>query len=235
MHIAASFPGMGQPLAHFAETIPAPLPPARRNATRTTELRLLIADEIIAGRLAPGTPLEEVEIAKRYGVSRTPVREALRELAASGLVEARPHRSALVARPSEERLRSMVAVMAELEAMAAGLCAQAMGAAVRLELDHLHAEMAETVRAGDCARYDELDSRFHAAVATGSHNSYLAELLASTRARLQPFRQRERGGDLGRLALGHQGHARILEAILRGDRATAQSAMRAHILGIDPG
>lgn len=228
---AARFPSMGQPVVNFAESSPAPLPPAARGATRTAELRLLIADEIIAGRLAPGTPLEEVEIAKRYGVSRTPVREALRELAASGLVEARPHRSALVARPSEERLRSMLTVMAELEAMAAGLCAQAMGASVRVELEHLHAEMAETVRAGNLPRYDQLDARFHAAVATGSHNAYLAELLASTRARLQPFRQRARAGDLGRLAAGHQGHARVLEAILRGDRGAAQAAMRTHILG----
>jgi len=225
---------MGHPVANLVELPSVPLRPVRRTATRTAELRLLIADEIVAGRLAPGTPLEEVEIAKRYGVSRTPVREALRELAASGLVEARPHRSALVARPSEERLRSMLAVRAELEAMAAGLCATAIGAAGRAELENLHAEMADAMRAGDCARYDELDSRFHAAIAAGSHNSYLAELLAGTRARLQPFRRMERRGtlDLGRIAESYRGHAVVLEAILRADGAAAEAAMRAHILGI---
>src|SRR3954447_3149414 len=72
--------------------------------TRAEELRLQLADEIVQGALRPGAPLDETEIAKRFNVSRTPVREALRQLAASGLIEARAHRRAVVARPSLERL-----------------------------------------------------------------------------------------------------------------------------------
>ena len=72
--------------------------------TRAEELRLQLADEIVRGTLPPGAALDETDIARRFKVSRTPVREALRQLAASGLVDARAHRSAVVARPSLDRL-----------------------------------------------------------------------------------------------------------------------------------
>src|SRR5260370_2527674 len=71
--------------------------------TRAEELRLQLADEIVRGALPPGAALDETDIAKRFNVSRTPVREALRQLAASGLVDARAHRGARVPRPSIER------------------------------------------------------------------------------------------------------------------------------------
>ena len=94
--------------------------------TRAEELRLQLADEIVRGALAPGAALDETDIAQRFNVSRTPVREALRQLAACGLVDARAHRGAVVARPSIERLTGMFEAMAELEAMCAGLAAERM-------------------------------------------------------------------------------------------------------------
>jgi DNA-binding GntR family transcriptional regulator len=200
----------------------------RKSATRTEELRLTLADEIVQGRLRPGTPLEEVEIARRFGVSRTPVREALRELAASGLVEARPHRSALVALPSLERLRGMFDVMAELEAICAGLAAVHMNSAERQGLQGLHESLADLVRRGDPQRYHEVNERFHGAIYAGSHNEYLAEITFATRARLSPFR-RAQFRTLGRLALSHAEHERVVTAILRGDKAAAEAAMRGHI------
>src|SRR5579862_3884364 len=66
--------------------------------TRADELRLQLADEIVRGVLAPGSSLDETELARRFTVSRTPVREALRQLAASGLIVSRPHRGSVVAR-----------------------------------------------------------------------------------------------------------------------------------------
>ncbi|MEP9350473.1 GntR family transcriptional regulator [Xanthobacter sp. KR7-225] len=201
---------------------------ARRAVTRTEELRLQIADDIVRGRLAPGTALEEVDIAKRYGVSRTPVREAIRDLAASGLVEARPHRSALVAQPSLDRLRGMFDVMAELEALCAGLCAVHMTPTERAHLQAIHAELADLTRRGDQAGYTVLNERFHTTLYAGAHNDYLTELTLATRARLQPFR-RAQFRNLGRLALSYTEHDRVVSAILRGDKAEAAAAMRAHI------
>src|SRR5450759_3188162 len=96
--------------------------------TRAEELRLQLADEIVRGALPPGAALDETDIAKRFNVSRTPVREALRQLAASGLVDARAHRGAVVARPSLDRLTGMFEAMAELEAICAGLAAERMPA-----------------------------------------------------------------------------------------------------------
>ena len=117
--------------------------------TRGEELRGQLADEIVQGRLAPGTPLEEMEIALRFNVSRTPVREALRELAASGLIELRAHQSALVALPSVERLRGMFDVLAELEALCAGLSAVHMSPRERAALETIHRDLGEAVRGGD--------------------------------------------------------------------------------------
>ncbi|OYW59707.1 MAG: GntR family transcriptional regulator [Azorhizobium sp. 32-67-21] len=227
----------------MTSAIPAPLAterPARprrrrgpaRNITRTEELRLQIADDIVRGRIAPGTALEEMEIAKRYGVSRTPVREVIRDLAASGLVETRPHRSALVAQPSLERLRGMFEVMAELEAMCAGLCALNMTSSERGQLQAIHADLAALTRQGDEANYTFLNERFHTFLYAGAHNDYLCEITLATRARLQPFR-RAQFRNLGRLALSYAEHDRVVTAILRASKGEAEAAMRAHILTVE--
>ncbi|MFT0861773.1 GntR family transcriptional regulator [Ancylobacter sp. G4_0304] len=205
--------------------------PARARQTRPTraeELRLQIAEDITRGLLPPGTTLDETALAARFGVSRTPVREAIRELAASGLVQTRPHRGAVVARPSVARLQHMFDVMAELEALCAGLCALHMTPAERHELSALHAGMGEFVRQGDFARYREANETFHTSIYSGSHNDYLEELTLGTRRRLSPFR-RAQFHALGRLSLSHAEHERVITAIQRGDRDSASSEMRSHI------
>jgi DNA-binding GntR family transcriptional regulator len=200
----------------------------RRARTRTEDLRLQLADEIVRGDLPPGTPLDETGIAQRFGVSRTPVREALRQLAASGLVEIRPHRGAVVARLSLDRLHEMFVAMAELEAVCAGLAAVSMTAAERRTLAEIHGLLRDLVRTGDPQRYHEINESFHAAIYFGSHNGYLADMTLSTRARLQPFR-RAQFRALGRLARSYAEHDRIVSAIERGDREGAAQAMRDHI------
>jgi DNA-binding GntR family transcriptional regulator len=205
---------------------------ARPGATRTEELRNLIANEIVWGRLAPGMPLEEVEIARRHGVSRTPVREAIRDLAATGLVETRAHRSAIVARPTSERLRAMFEVLAELEALCAARAAIHMTAGERAALEALHAALAELVQRGDPKRYHEMNERFHRFIYGGSHNTYLAEITAATRTRLSPFSHMQFRA-LGRLNLSHAEHGRVMAAILCRDPSLAAAEMRAHITTVE--
>ena len=200
--------------------------PVRR--TRTDDLRVQLADEIVRGIFAPGDALDESGLAARYGVSRTPVREALRQLSSSGLVEIRPHRGAIVTRPSEARLMEMFVVMAELESLCAGLAAEAMSLLERRELERLHRALGELVKSGDPTRYAEANERFHSAIYAGAHNGYLSELTLATRARLAPFR-RAQFSRIGRLALSFDEHDRVVEAILRGDRDLATRAMREHI------
>jgi DNA-binding GntR family transcriptional regulator len=196
--------------------------------TSVEEIRRVLAGRIIGGDLSPGTPLDETQLAAEFAVSRTPVREALRHLAASGLVDQKPHAKALVAQPDEAELAGMFEVMGYLEALCAGLCAVMMNATEREALDAFHQEMEGIVRAGDATSYAEANDAFHTAIYDGAHNPYLSEITRSTRQRLQPFR-RAQFGALGRLAQSHAEHGTIVEAILRGERAAAEAAMRRHI------
>jgi DNA-binding GntR family transcriptional regulator len=199
--------------------------------TLAEELRVQLADEIVRGVLAPGAALDETELAKRFRVSRTPVREAIRQLAASGLIEARAHRGAVVARPTEERVVGMFEAMAELEALCAGLAAERMTGAERRGLEATHDALRLLVHSGDPQRYHELNEAFHGVVYAGAHNAYLAEMTLTTRARVQPFR-RAQFRNLGRLAKSYAEHDSVVSAILRGDRDTASSAMRRHIMTV---
>lgn len=191
-------------------------------------IRIEIARRIVAGDFPPGMALDETGLAREFGVSRTPVREALRQLASSGLVEQRAHRSAIVTKPDAETLAGMFAVMGHLEGLCAGLCAVRMLPAERRMLEQFHDRMANMVRAGDTAAYAAANDAFHALIYDGAHNAYLAEITRATRQRVQPFR-RAQFEALGRLAASHAEHAAVVDAILRGAREVAEAAMRAHL------
>lgn len=199
-----------------------------RKRTSAEDIRQKLAQRIVAGELQPGTSLDETLLAGEYDVSRTPVREALRLLAASGLVDQRAHAKAIVAKPDEVDLRGMFDVMAELEALCAGRAALAMDARERDALDALHARMAGIVREGNARAYAEANDVFHSAIYEGAHNAYLCEITHSTRTRLHPFR-RAQFNAMGRLGKSHTEHGLIVDAILQGDRAAAEAAMRSHI------
>ncbi len=199
--------------------------------TLAEELRRQLADDIVTGRLLPGAPLDETEVARRFEVSRTPVREALRQLSASGLVDIRAHRGAVVARPTIEQLDSMFEAMAEFEALCAGLAAVRMTAVERQMLEALHGELRMLSHEGNPELFHERNEQFHNAIYDGTHNTYIAEVTRATRVRVQPFR-RAQFRNLGRLGKSHAEHDRVVNAILRGDRAEAATAMRDHILTV---
>lgn len=203
----------------------------RESTTRAEGLRLQLADEIVRGVRAPGSPLDEFEIARSFAVSRTPVREAIRLLAASGLVELRPHRAPLVARPHVEQLAGMFETMAELEGLCARYSAERMTPAERTALEAIHERLRQLIHSGDPQRYHEVNEAFHAAIYSGAHNDYLAEMTLATRTRVQPFR-RAQFRNMGRLAKSHVEHGRVVTAILCGDRDGAAAAMRTHIITV---
>lgn len=139
---------------------------ARENTkiTRAEKVRLLLVDEIVGGKLSPGMHLDEVEQAKRFGVSRTPVREAFRELAALGLVENRPHRGVIVASPPSEPVKDLAQAFAELLV----LCGELAGGAVLAGPD------------GD-------DDDFVGVIAAASGNAVLRDTVNGLWVRLRPF------------------------------------------------
>jgi len=197
--------------------------------TKAQQIHQAIADDIVHGRLMPGTPLDEVTIATSFGVSRTPIREAIRQLAAIGLVETQARCSAFVATLTASELDEMFAVMAEVEALCARWSAIAMTTAERRHLLALQTESERLVSAGRQEAYVEANNRFHEVIYHGSHNRFLAELALSVRRRCAPFR-RAQFETLGRIARSHAEHDAVVEAIQRGDADLAAREMRAHII-----
>ena len=196
--------------------------------TRAEEIRVRLADDIVKGRLPPGLALEEIGLSRHFGVSRTPVREAIRQLEAMGLAHPRPRRGAVVAPITQETLDQMFAVMAELEAICARECAAQMTAHERARLAALHEAAGAVVVAGDIGDYYAINDSFHDLIYAGSHNACLAEMTATVRQRVAPFR-RAQFSSVGRLRLSHAEHAAVVEAILARDAPRAWEAMIAHI------
>lgn len=188
-----------------------------------------IADEIALGHFAPGTRLDEVSLASRFNVSRTPVREALKQLAIMGLVSYRPNRGSVVAAMTPEQLDQMFEAIGELEAACARHAALRMSEADRARLRELHRAGRAAMQAGDMERYDAVNLELHATIIRGSYNQVLIDMATSLRHRVAPFR-RTQFRNMERMGESFEEHSVIVEAILAHDVATAHREMRAHLL-----
>jgi len=187
-----------------------------------------LEDEILAGRLGPGVRLEEPALAARFGTSRTPVREALRQLIAIGLVSKLPNKGVVVTPLDQRRTVEMFEAMAELEAMAARLSAERMSEVARQRLQKVLDRSRGCLQAQNHAGYEALNTTFHSAIYKGSGNEVIAELVAGMRRRVAPFR-RAQFSMTGRLEKSFVEHSAVLDAILRRDGAGAAEAMRVHL------
>jgi DNA-binding GntR family transcriptional regulator len=192
-------------------------------------LRESIEEEIAVGKLLPGTHLDEVELATRFGVSRTPIREALSLLLGEGLVESRPRRGAVVAQVSPPRLIEMFEVMAELEAMCARLAARRITDEEFGAMELAHEECRSAAAGRDPDAYFYANERFHFALYTASHNVFLFEQAAALQRKLRPYRRlqlRVRN----RLAGSFEEHQAILDALRACDADAAASSVRRHVI-----
>ena len=200
---------------------------------------------VLSGELPSGTRLRQESLAEQYGVSRTPVREALRKLQASGLVELEPNRGALVRRLSPREIRDAYEVRAELEALAAGLAAER----IRPEqLDRLHRAQAQFERALEqtvsararqrgngvtgkgTALWGRANDEFHQTIQEASGNGAIVGALEHLHRSLPR--------DLSRIVLGENTtllrenvaeHRAILDALERHDVAGARELMHRHV------
>lgn len=191
-------------------------------------IRVALADEITSGALPSGFMLDEQQIGDRFGASRTPVREAIRQLAAVGLVEMRPRRGAIVAGFTAERIVDMFEMAAEMEAMCVRLAAYRMNPIERSRLAQLHEESEAMVAADDIDAYDRLNWAFHQTIYSGTHNIFIAEQATALRERIAAFR-RTQLRETGRPARSRAEHGEVLDAIMRADGDEAARRMRAHM------
>lgn len=190
-----------------------------------------LEDDIVNGLLLPGTRLEEPELARRFSVSRTPVREALQLLIATELVEKRPNRGVFVTLVTPQRLTAMFEAMAELEATCGRLAAMRMQPKERQMLEDLHRSMGMAVRSGDQAVYEAQNRAFHDLIYAAARSDVLVEVTKQVRRRVSPFR-RVQFTALSRLGSSYDEHQGIVAAIARGDGAEAYAFLHQHIMAV---
>lgn len=201
----------------------------RQSLTRSFELREKIEDEIATGRIMPGAKLDETDLAARFRVSRTPIREALIQLASTGFVEMRPRRGAVVPELAPRRLVEMFELMAELEAMCGRLAARRMSDSDHRPLVHAQEACEALSQKHDPDGYYHQNEAFHHVIYEGSHNSFLAEQASALHRRLGPYRRLQlRVRD--RIATSCAQHRQIVAAILQGDGEKAAELLREHVL-----
>lgn len=195
---------------------------------RSFSLRDAIEQDIVTGRYAPGERLDEVTLAKRFEVSRTPIREALLQLGSAGLVEHQMHRGTFVAVRTLGDIVQMFEVMAELEGMCGRLAAR------RSSPDQIAAIVTANnaciaAKGGEPDEYYYANETFHHTIYHASGNAFLVEQAVALHTRLKPYRRLQLRVP-GRLRSSSDEHQQIVAAILEGNPAAAEAALKAHIL-----
>lgn len=202
--------------------------PARRPRTRSEELAAALSREILSGALEPGSRLDEHSLARRFGVSRTPVREALKHLAGLDLITIRPHRGAVVSRTGDAPAAELFEALAEAEAACARLAALKMSEGGRERLVAMHRAYLDAAADTDHRPARDLNRLFHEAVHLGARNPFLAEAAQTLRRRLAPH-ARAPFATPERPAASAREHGAVLAAILDRDGPAAAEAMRRHV------
>ncbi|TMD81383.1 MAG: GntR family transcriptional regulator [Chloroflexi bacterium] len=192
---------------------------------------LLIRDQIITLKLAPGSVIEEARLREELGLGRTPIREALQRLAHENLVTFVPHRGTFVCDINLTDLHRLTEVRVELEGYAARLAADRAGAADRTLMKALIAEL-EKIDQSDVHGLMRLDQRIHRQVYQATRNAFLQSMLEESfnlSLRIW-FLGLDRGIRL-KEAVGE--HRRLLDAIVSRDADQAEAIMRQHVTGFE--
>ncbi len=184
---------------------------------------------IFAHEYEPGAWIDEQALALEYGISRTPMREALKVLASEGLVVLKPRRGCYVAEVSEQDLDEVFPVMAALESMVAEEATRRITAVDFSRLQKLHSELERHATTNDADRFFEANQRFHSALQEIAGNRYLGQLIDDARKVIKLTR-RDSLRPPGRMAQSLAEHRDILSAIEAGDATRAGQRMHAHLL-----
>ena len=196
--------------------------------TRTQILLSEIENLIVNGSMVPGQRLDEMVLAKKYGVSRTPVREAIRALTAIGLVQNTGRQGSQVAKLSISMLIEMFELMAVLEGMCAQLAARRATKNELIEMHKTHQLLEKTFEKGTHKEFYDVNLKFHDQLYNASHTQYLAEETLRLRRRLSPYRMRVTFQP-GRMSSTLEEHNKILIAINKGESELAKNEAISHL------
>ncbi len=196
---------------------------------RADALREQLEQDIVTGALRPGEHLDEQGLAARFGVSRTPIREALMQLATAGLVMLQPRRGAFVASLSLKEIIERFEVMAAFEGACGALAARRITDEERRELLKAHEACTREASGGSSDTYYYANERFHHILYAACHNAFLAEQAHQLHERLKPYRRLQLRAR-SRVASSLAEHQGIVDAILAGDGDKAEQLLKGHIL-----
>lgn len=198
----------------------------RRSTVQRIESAL--RDDIAAGALSPGERLDEVRLTERFGVSRTPVREALSRLTAQGILVPGQKRGVRVAEYTRDELAQVFEAMHEIEAACARVAAQRLSLLSRAEIGAAQRDCKAAAETGDLQLYMRANEAFHEAIYKATGNPYLAEIAAEFRHRTGPFRAKKFAGKADLIASA-QSHEDLVTSIFSEDSKAASDGMRAHM------
>jgi DNA-binding GntR family transcriptional regulator len=187
-----------------------------------------LRQRIFAHDLAPGQWVDEQALAEEYGISRTPLREALKVLAAEGLVTLKPRRGCYVTELSERDVSEIVAILALLEARCAHECTAHAGKAEVARLEAIHKRLEDCGRSGDVEGFFDANQEFHRVIQEIADNRWATQIIADMRKVIKLSRHHSLLVQ-GRLQNSLKEHRDIMAAIKAGDPARAEAAMRRHI------
>lgn len=216
----------------IAEDNPVESHEMSRSRPNPQAIRQALENAIVDGRLTPGEKLDPAALAAEFACSRTPIREALQALAASGLVRVEPKRGSFVTELGLIELTERFEVMAEIEAMCARLAAERAAPAALAAIRDACAACAacETAAAtGDSDAYYHQNTVFHHAIYAASGNRFLEAEALRLQTMLQPYRRRQLQLR-GRIDRSLDEHRRIVAAIEAGDAARAAAEMQGHVI-----
>lgn len=196
--------------------------------SQAQKLRDILEDAIVEGRFPPGSRLDPAALEREYQCSRTPVREAIQQLAMSGMVQILPKRGTFVAQLSVTELSERFEVMAELEALCARLAARRISESELVALREAHERCREKAEANDFNGYYYENSLFHQCIYDASHNSFLIQEAGRLHSALQPYRRMQLQAK-HRLKNSFAEHESIVDAIADHDEDRAAALLRGHV------
>lgn len=191
-------------------------------------IETVLMDEISVGELTPGMRLDEAGLAARFGVSRTPIREALSRLTAQGILVPGEKRGVFVAEYSREELAQIFEAMHEIESACARIASQRLNLLARTEIESAQAECVAAAHAGDRAGYLRANEAFHMAIYKATGNPYMAEIATEFRRRTGPFRAKKFATKEDMIQSA-ESHNELIANIFSEDSITASNGMRSHM------